>query len=104
MMLKHILELMVVLTDRVRSYKAKYENTPFKESPFNDDYFPIIYGKDDGADTDIHTCVESEQGLEMKFYVAVDPETDKIVNVGLDCVDVIADGQIYDCINIETLY
>lgn len=90
------------LVEELFSIKEKYMGTKFADSNL-DDSIEVIYAEDDGYDTDLHSCtiVDDERNW-IKFYVDVNPNTDEIVYIDVECVDIglASDDTIYDCIDL----
>lgn len=61
-----------------------------------------IYAYEDGGNTDLHfaTISTADGSISIKFSVDTKPNETIIVSVNVDDCDIIADGVLYDCINL----
>lgn len=95
---------MIELITKLRDLKKEYEGKTFKEMGYGDCCSPIL-ASEDGGDTDLHKCVVSNYNGEewIAFYVEVNPKTDIIVRIDLNCVDIWNNGDFRDCIDLDNI-
>lgn len=65
-----------------------------------------IYGKEDGSDTDlVHGVFSNAKGdVCVCFWIEITPDAETIIDIDLTNVDIIIEGEIYDCINLGKRY
>lgn len=61
-----------------------------------------IYGEDDGADTDLIHLSLGDDDVTIAVWANVSPDNNEYVQyVDLSNVDIIVEGELYDCISLE---